>query len=147
MLTEFITKLVLQCLWTKATAQRNASVCHALIRLPGEVSVYQPDVRDPNAAIVSANIWPYICQYCDKTFPSKWSLQRHGRVHTDYRPFGCTFCPKAFKQKAALNNHMRCHTGDKPYRCQFCGMAFSWKSSFDKHLQKHGSERDPLLLN
>lgn len=61
---------------------------------------------------------PFLCKYCDKTFPSNRETKLHMRVHSDARPYMCTECGKAFKQLSTLKDHEIVHTGVKRFKCK-----------------------------
>ncbi|XP_050686862.1 longitudinals lacking protein, isoforms H/M/V-like isoform X2 [Eriocheir sinensis] len=81
------------------------------------------------------------CFECEKVFPSKWKLKRHGRIHTGEKPFACSLCPYRASQKPVLQTHMRRHTGEKFY-CPCCPFYCSQRITMRKHMSKynHGSD-------
>ena len=48
----------------------------------------------------------YKCDICCKGFPLSCLLQRHKRTHTDLKPFQCNYCEKSFTSKTSLNHHL-----------------------------------------
>ena len=48
----------------------------------------------------------YKCDICCKGFPLSCLLQRHKRTHTDLKPFQCNYCQKSFTSKTSLNHHL-----------------------------------------
>lgn len=49
---------------------------------------------------------PFVCSDCGATFPRKFQLVNHGRIHGRV-PHSCTVCGKEFLQKRTLVAHMR----------------------------------------
>ncbi|KAH1014237.1 hypothetical protein HUJ04_003101 [Dendroctonus ponderosae] len=56
----------------------------------------------------------YQCEYCSKTFASKWSLTAHEDTHTGQKEHVCNICGKTFTLKSSLNRHMTVHVLDLP---------------------------------
>lgn len=54
------------------------------------------------------------CQFCSKSFRSKYACAAHERVHTSLKPFRCPVfsCNKAFSQKIHMRLHLKIH-----YQC------------------------------
>jgi len=46
------------------------------------------------------------CDLCGKGFPLSCLLQRHKRTHSDLKPFSCNYCEKSFSSKTSLNHHL-----------------------------------------
>eukprot|EP00092_Neocalanus_flemingeri_P037327 GFUD01040651.1.p1 GENE.GFUD01040651.1~~GFUD01040651.1.p1 ORF type:complete len:420 (+),score=88.66 GFUD01040651.1:195-1454(+) len=46
------------------------------------------------------------CDICGKGFPLSCLLQRHKRTHSDVKPFSCNYCDKCFSSKTSLNHHL-----------------------------------------
>ena len=45
----------------------------------------------------------FTCEYCNKVFKFKHSLQAHLRIHTKEKPYKCSQCSYASAIKANLN--------------------------------------------
>ena len=61
--------------------------------------------------------------------------------------FQCEYCQKAFNQKNSLDLHLRRHTGSKPYKCEFCQMTFTQNGNLRSHIKRvHSIETDEPLL-
>ena len=68
---------------------------------------------------------PYRCEWCQKEFRDKSSLNKHVRIHTKEKPFVCVVCKKAFNQRVLLRNHIHSfHSGinkvTNTYECIVC---------------------------
>lgn len=74
---------------------------------------------------------PFVCQDCGATFPRKFQLVNHGKLHGRV-PHECTVCGQEFLQKRTLVAHMRQHT-DAPHCCLNCGEGFRTKSELTAH--------------
>ncbi|XP_055033657.2 uncharacterized protein [Misgurnus anguillicaudatus] len=99
------------------------------------------------------------------TFGKTFSLERHGRKHTEQKVFTCTRseisftseqhiekkqqqqqfhceqCGKICASSSNLEVHMRTHNGEKPFYCTECGKYFSAKFSLDAHKRIHTGEK------
>ncbi|XP_069996751.1 zinc finger protein 775 [Penaeus vannamei] len=80
------------------------------------------------------------CQDCHKSFPTKWKLERHRRIHTGEKPFACELCPYRASQKPVLQAHMRTHTGEK-YSCPICAFRCSQRVTMQKHMVVYATQK------
>ncbi|XP_053556165.1 zinc finger protein 281 [Bombina bombina] len=66
---------------------------------------------DGEAASLSPNQKPHICEHCSAAFRSSYHLRRHVLIHTGERPFQCSQCNMSFIQKYLLQRHEKIHSG------------------------------------
>ena len=81
------------------------------------------------------------CSQCHKRFVSNSELNRHMRVHTDFRPCECKICGKKFRQPGHLMAHQYTHTGEKPFSCRMCSARFTTSTLLKNHMMKHTNLR------
>ncbi|KAL5233584.1 hypothetical protein ACI65C_000994 [Semiaphis heraclei] len=81
------------------------------------------------------------CDFCYKTFISKFCLHRHKKIHTGEKPYTCNVCGRSFSRPEYLINHTRTHTGEKPYACNVCGRLFSQQVNLIIHTRTHTGEK------
>ena len=61
------------------------------------------------------------CEYCQKTFKTKWTLSSHVAAHEGRFQFQCCICNKRFVRKSHYESHVRSHDAARPYVCEHCG--------------------------
>ncbi|XP_062394694.1 zinc finger protein ZFAT-like isoform X2 [Sardina pilchardus] len=77
----------------------------------------------------------FTCEYCNKVFKFRHSLQAHLRIHTNEKPFKCPHCDYASAIKANLSVHLRKHTGEK-FSCEHCSFSCLSKGHLKVHVER-----------
>ncbi|XP_038616561.1 zinc finger protein ZFAT [Tachyglossus aculeatus] len=77
----------------------------------------------------------FTCEYCNKVFKFKHSLQAHLRTHTKEKPHRCPHCSYASAIKANLNVHLRKHTGER-FSCDACAFTCLSKGHLKVHVER-----------
>jgi uncharacterized Zn-finger protein len=74
---------------------------------------------------------------CDKTFATRYDLNRHQQTHLSTKAHRCPHpgCSKWFRRKDHLNAHMLTHSDERPFKCTFpgCGTAFRTTAALRQH--------------
>lgn len=87
---------------------------------------------------------PFVCQDCGASFPRKFQLVNHGKLHGRV-PHECSVCGQEFLQKRTLVAHMRQHT-DAPHACLNCGQGFRTKSELTAHQRIEHNIQPPVRV-
>ena len=83
----------------------------------------------------------YKCDYCNKVFMVKYSMQLHILRHMKIKMVECEFCKKKFLKKSCLQRHLYTHTGVKPFVCGKCNIGFVRKNDYESHIVTHFGEK------
>lgn len=83
------------------------------------------------------------CDYCSKTFKTKWTLSSHVAAHEGRFQFDCNQCGKKFVRKSHYQGHIRTHEAARPYICEQCGKTFKEL----KHRREHTKRKHPNNQN
>ncbi|XP_012269679.2 zinc finger protein 510-like [Athalia rosae] len=83
------------------------------------------------------------CDYCWKTFKSKWTLNSHVAAHEGRFQYNCDQCGKKFVRKSHFEGHVRSHEATRPYACDVCGSTFKQA----KHRREHFKRKHPGTQN
>jgi len=74
----------------------------------GESMLYEGDPDNPGMELTSyahLKASDKKCQFCEKSFTTRWKLIRHERSHTGERPYPCPICGDGSITKDALKLH------------------------------------------
>ena len=83
------------------------------------------------------------CDYCSKTFKTKWTLSSHVAAHEGRFQFDCHQCGKKFVRKSHYEGHMWSNEAARPYVCEQCGKTFKEL----KHRREHTKRKHPTNQN
>uniref|UniRef100_A0A2A4J941 C2H2-type domain-containing protein n=1 Tax=Heliothis virescens TaxID=7102 RepID=A0A2A4J941_HELVI len=112
----------------------------------------------------------YICDFCGKTFFSKYFLMEHimthmrlfksichicgnnfarknylkvhmKAVHTTVGPLKCSHCDKMFKNEIVLKKHLRNIKKEKIFKCTLCNKEYIMANQLKEHMIWHSQER------
>ncbi|KAL7732224.1 hypothetical protein ACLKA6_018463 [Drosophila palustris] len=83
----------------------------------------------------------YMCDQCDHTSHNKQCMTKHIKVvHMKIRDYLCQYCQKSFASKYHLNTHEKLHTRDDCFECKICGRKFLFESRLTTHLRTHAKQ-------
>ncbi|XP_074795121.1 zinc finger and BTB domain-containing protein 32 [Natator depressus] len=88
-----------------------------------------------------ASAWSYVCQLCQRRFPSQMALRRHSRSHMGQRLLERESCARGFQAEARLRESRRAPPGEKPYECGECSKRFTLKHQMETHYRVHTGEK------
>ncbi|ESO99241.1 hypothetical protein LOTGIDRAFT_71093, partial [Lottia gigantea] len=88
-----------------------------------------------------AEIHPYSCDICSKTFIFQRRYKRHMITHDNNSKIACTICGKEF-DKAYMEIHERSYSGLKPFVCEHevCEMTYPSNNLHQRHERIHMEE-------
>ena len=107
-----------------------------------KLSKYRSDMKHPYSG-------EYVCEVCQKEWPTQAHLDRHSLVHTGKKPFSCTKCDATFYILGNLLLHFkRLHgeedaveIGKKPFSCTKCDYRCNLKGNLLLHFKRiHGED-------
>lgn len=111
-----------------------------------EMNDKEPIRIGPNDTITLDGL--LLCPFpgCLKDFSTRWSLNRHSRVHSGVKPYKCNYCSKDFAQNCSLKRHEQTHTQERQWMCSYpnCGKRFKLKEYLEVHHQRSHS-KDELM--
>ena len=96
--------------------------------------------------MVHEKIRPYICEFCNKAYPTKVNLVRHqvnggckenkSLKDQTAKNFKCEVCEKSFFSNTELRNHCKIHQ-EYPilYQCDNCVKSYSSKQYLSRHIR------------
>lgn len=122
---------------TGATNSETASADLVPRRGYQEYAIQQTPYEQPmkSSRLGPTQLKIFTCEYCNKVFKFKHSLQAHLRIHTNEKPYKCPQCSYASAIKANLNVHLRKHTGEK-FACDYCSFTCLSKGHLKVHIER-----------
>ncbi|BES94748.1 ZnF_C2H2 [Nesidiocoris tenuis] len=107
----------------------------------------EPRLLKAHVDIVHRGIrMPYICNVCNHSASSRFSLKMHQRTHTGEKPYSCPECPFATADHNSLRRHKMRHSGAKHYKCPHCPYASIQSATYKNHLKSRHPEMDDGLM-
>ncbi|XP_034942428.1 zinc finger protein 98-like [Chelonus insularis] len=96
---------------------------------------------------ISSSTGKIRCDYCSKTFKTKWTLSSHVAAHEGRFQFGCNRCGKKFVRKSHYDGHVRSHDAARPYVCDQCGKTFKELKHRREHTKRKHSGNQIAIQN
>ena len=80
-----------------------------------------------NTVVKTNSVKSFSCQYCNKSFNSKFTLKEHiNAEHLQLKLSSCQYCEKSFAKKGDLRKHINAvHL--QALTCQYCEKSFDRK--------------------
>ena len=86
------------------------------------------------------------CDQCGQVFPLEILLKKHVPSHAVDRAFICDVCEKGYPSEASLQTHKRnVHATEKKHKCPECGKAFVRKDKMKRHELIHFPDTRPTF--
>lgn len=79
----------------------------------------------------------FFCKFCKRQFKSKYTRNRHEKIHLNNENLKCKLCGKVFSRATDVKRHMTRHTGAKPFICNICEASFTQSGTLAAHLRRH----------
>ena len=57
------------------------------------------------------------CEDCGRVYMTDMALKKHKLSHSAIRPYKCSRCPKTFPMRYMVKDHERMHTGEALIPC------------------------------
>ncbi|XP_062322195.1 zinc finger protein ZFAT-like [Osmerus eperlanus] len=132
-----------QATGSQASALQASTPMEAALQAEGprrgfqEYAIQQDTYQEPlkPCRSVQTQLKIFTCEYCNKVFKFRHSLQAHLRIHTKEKPFQCPHCDYASAIKANLCVHMRKHTGEK-FSCGHCSFSCLSRGQLRVHVER-----------
>lgn len=103
-----------------------------------ETTFHEEDKFYNHVMFSHEKVFEHFCDQCDKSFSSKFQLDRHLKLHNVNRKFHCLPCNKKFVDKQSLDEHNAGqHSTDKRLKCNICDKVYSRASRLRKHMTSH----------
>lgn len=81
-------------------------------------------------------IKPFACEYCEKSFATKFQLAEHTPTHTGEKAFACQLCGKLFASSNNLRKHKLTHM-EARHHCTLCEHKCRSRGNLQKHMRVH----------
>jgi len=85
----------------------------------------------PAAEAMESSLCLYVCDVCDRRFPTPLTLQRHRRHHKGCA--ACTDCGRSFYSAAVLRHHSQMQCTRKKVTCNVCRGSFDGWPNLSRH--------------
>ena len=107
----------------------------------GFVSKTENSLKEHKYTMHASKSELFKCIECPKTFPHRYLLKKHARVHSEPE-FKCDQCASVFKTQYNLVAHSKSHLSIKHnIVCNICPQAFTSQSNLRRHVKaKHSNK-------
>ncbi|KAJ8667161.1 hypothetical protein QAD02_008823 [Eretmocerus hayati] len=111
--------------------------------LPNQTNQQELQQKETTSTALASKV--IRCEYCSKTFKTKWTLSSHVAAHEGRFQYQCCICNKRFVRKSHYESHVRSHDAARPYVCEHCGKTFKESKHRREHLKrKHPNNRNAI---